>query len=291
MQKSIKQPTELANRIAAYRPKATRSELRLLAYLDQRIGDLPFETGASIAAATGVSAMTAGRLWRRLGYDGFDALKTSLRTEPQRRAWQAHDSFSALRADLNSGSLTADFFNGQVSALGKVFELTKNRSWKKACRAIVGAERVDVVSFQNIRGIAMTFAAQLDYARAGVSFSDGLNGTYSEILLDSKKRGCVIVVDSTRFAAKAKKIVEAAARQGLTVVLITDELCAWSQATDSLWLPVPQMEWRSWDSLLPLCAVLDLLLMNIVIEIGERADKRAGDIENLQDLFGDFSDD
>lgn len=286
-----KPKSQFAKRIALYRQSATRSEKRILLYLEQHVADLPFETAASIASKTGVSAMTTGRLFRQLGYDGFDQLKEDIRREPVRAAWQAHDSFSALRHDLESGSLTGELLEKQIAMLGRVFSLAKQPQWRKATSTISKAKAVHVASFQNIRGLAMTFAAQLEYARENVLFSDGLNGTYSELLLGSPAGKCLILVDSSRFAANAQKLAEAARKRKIPVICITDELCAWANALSDIWLAVPDMEWRAWDSLLPLSAVLDLLLTSTIIEIGDSADRRAREIEALQDHFGDFSDD
>ncbi len=125
--------------------------------------------------------MTVGRYLRRLGFDGLEELKTALRRGRSNPAWQVKGPVARLQQDFREGKLLAGLVQQQIENLGAIYELTTRPEWQETIDALIGASEVYVAAYQNVRGIAQYFASQLSYSRPGVSFMDGLNGTYAEV--------------------------------------------------------------------------------------------------------------
>ncbi len=68
----------LAARLRAVEGGLTKSEAMIAQWLMLNEGGLPLETGASIAAKTGVSEITVSRFLRRLGFRGMTELKAEI---------------------------------------------------------------------------------------------------------------------------------------------------------------------------------------------------------------------
>jgi DNA-binding MurR/RpiR family transcriptional regulator len=269
--------------------RKSKSDKLIASYIERNIAELPFETAKSIAARLDISQMTVGRYLRRLGFDGLDELKAALRRGSRSNpAWQVKGSLDRFQEDLRDGKFLAGLLQQQVDNLGMIYALTTAPQWQQTIDALISASEVYVAAYQNVRGIAQYFAAQLSYTRPRVTFVDGLNGTYSE-LLDSSVEGRVLFLhDVRRFASKARPLAEEARRAGVKVILLTDEFCPWAEEVSDISLVIPGSHGPLWDGAATMTAVMDLLLSNIIVVLSGKVGERVELLTRLQDVFGDF---
>ncbi|MDT3379435.1 MurR/RpiR family transcriptional regulator [Labrys neptuniae] len=268
--------------------RRSKSDKLIANYLERNIADLPFETAKSIAERLELSPMTVGRFLRRMGFDGLDQLKRELRRGSSNPAWQVKGPVDRLREDISGGKLLAGLIQQQIDNLGQIYGLTTSAEWQQTIEALVGASEVYVAAYQNVRGIAQYFASQLSYTRPRVQFVDGLNGTYAELLDGSVNGRLLFLHDVRRFASKARPLAIEARRAGVKVVLITDEFCPWGAEVSDICLVVPGSHGPLWDGAATITAVLDLMLSNVIVVLGDEVSERVEQLTRLQDIFGDF---
>ncbi|MBD9487207.1 MULTISPECIES: MurR/RpiR family transcriptional regulator [unclassified Ensifer] len=268
--------------------RRSKSDKLIAHYIERNLAEIPFETAKSIASRLELSPMTVGRYLRRMGFDGLDQLKHELRRGSSNPAWQVKGPVDRLREDIREGKLLAGLIQEQINNLGMVYELTTSPEWQQAIDALIGASEVYVAAYQNVRGIAQYFASQLSYTRPRVQFVDGLNGTYSELLDGSVEGRVLFLHDVRRFAAKAKPLAMEARRAGVKVILYTDEYCPWAAEVSDICLVVPGSHGPLWDGAATTIAVMDLMLSNIIVVLGDEVSERVGMLTRLQDVFGDF---
>jgi DNA-binding MurR/RpiR family transcriptional regulator len=268
--------------------RRSKSDKLIANYIERNIADLPFETARSIAQRLELSPMTVGRYLRRMGFDGLDELKGELRRGRSNPAWQVKAQVDRLEEDRREGKLLARLIQQQIDNLGLIYELTSAPEWQQTIEALVGASEVYVAAYQNVRGIAQYFASQLSYTRPRVQFVDGLNGTYAELLDGSVDGRLLFLHDVRRFASKAKPLALEARRAGVKVVLLTDEFCPWGKDVSDVCLVVPGSHGPLWDGAATMTAVMDLMLSNIIVVLGEEVNERVDTLTRLQDIFGDF---
>jgi DNA-binding MurR/RpiR family transcriptional regulator len=271
--------------------RRSKSDKLLAQYLERHLAELPFETARSIAAKVGVSPMTVGRFLRRIGFDGLEPLKQELRLARSNPAWQVKGEVDVLQADIREGKLLARLINQQIDNLRQVYEVTISPEWQACVDTLIGATEVYVSAYQNIRGTAEYMAAQLSYARPRVRYVDGLNGTYSEVLDGSVEGRVLFLIEARRFAAKALPLALEARRSGVKVILLTDEFCPWAREASDIALIIPGPHGPLWDGSATIMAVIDLLLSNLIVVLGDKVDQRVEMLTRLQDVFGDFEDD
>ena len=282
--------TTILARLRAPDLRQTKSDILISNYIERNLAELPFETAKSIAERVGVSQMTVGRYLRRLGYDGLEELKQEMRNGSSRTAWQVKGKFDRLQADIRQGRLLAELIQQQIDDLGQIYELTVSKEWRQAVKALVEAEEVYVAAYQNVRGLAQYFAAQISYARPKVQFVDGLNGTYAELLDGSGDNRCLFLFDVRRFAYKARPLAEEARRAGVTVILLSDDACTWAKEVSDIPIIMPGARGPLWDGAATPAALLDLMLANLIVELGDTVNARVDRLTRLQDIFGDFED-
>ncbi|UVC08019.1 MurR/RpiR family transcriptional regulator [Rhizobium sp. TH2] len=280
---------ELHKRLQDADMRKSKSDKLIANYFERNLAELPFETAKSIAARLEISQMTVGRYLRRLGFDGLDEMKAALRRGNRSNpAWQVKGSMDRFQQDLRDGKFLAGLLQQQVENLGRIYELTTSPEWQKTIEALISASEIYVAAYQNVRGIAQYFASQLSYTRSRVQFMDGLNGTYAELLDGSVEGRVLFLHDVRRFAAKARPLAEEARRAGVKVILLTDEFCPWAEEASDIALVVPGSHGPLWDGAATMTAVMDLMLSNIIVLMGNEVDERVQLLTRLQDVFGDF---
>ncbi|WP_048646773.1 MurR/RpiR family transcriptional regulator [Nitratireductor soli] len=277
-------------RLRAPAARQTKSDILIANYIERNLAELPFETAKSIAERVGVSQMTVGRYLRRLGYDGLEELKQEMRNGSSRSAWHIKGKFDRLQEDIRQGRLLAQLIEQQIGDLTKMYEITVSHDWQRAIEALVQADEVFVAAYQNVRGVAQYFAAQLSYARPKVQFIDGLNGTYAELLDGSGPNRLLVLADVRRFAAKARTLALEARAAGVKVLLVSDDACTWVDEASDIPIIMPGARGPLWDGAATMVAVFDLLIANVIVELGDRVNGRVDTLARLQDMFGDFED-
>jgi DNA-binding MurR/RpiR family transcriptional regulator len=268
--------------------RRSKSDKLIANYIERNIAELPFETARSIAQRLELSPMTVGRYLRRMGFDGLDELKGELRRGSSNPAWQVKGQVDRLEQDRKEGKLLAGLIQQQIDNLGQIYEITRAPEWQQTIDALVEASEVYVAAYQNVRGIAQYFASQLSYTRPRVQFVDGVNGTYAEVLDGSVEGRLLFLHDVRRFAAKARPLALEARRAGVKVVLLTDEFCPWGPEVSDICLVVPGSHGPLWDGAATMTAVMDLMLSNIIVVLGDEVSERVDTLTRLQDVFGDF---
>ena len=279
---------DIVTRLQSAELRKSKTDKLIAQYIERNLAELPFETAKSIAARLGISQMTVGRYLRRLGFDGLDEMKTALRRGRSNPAWQVKGPVARLQQDIREGKLLAGLVQQQIDNLGVVYELMTQPEWQQTIDALISASEVYVAAYQNVRGIAQYFASQLSYSRPRVSFMDGLNGTYAEALDGSVEGRVLFLHDVRRFASKARPLAAEARRAGVKVILLTDEFCPWASEVADIALIVPGSHGPLWDGAATMTAVMDLMLSNIIVLIGNQVDERVQTLTRLQDIFGDF---
>ncbi len=281
---------DIVTRLQSAELRKSKTDKLIAQYIERNLAELPFETAKSIATRLGISQMTVGRYLRRLGFDGLDEMKTALRRGRSNPAWQVKGPVARLQQDIREGKLLAGLVQQQIDNLGVVYELMTQPEWQQTIDALISASEVYVAAYQNIRGTAEYMASQLSYARPRVQYVDGLNGTYSEVLDGAVEGRVLFLIEARRFASKALPLALEARKSGVKVLLLTDEFCPWAEEASDIALVIPGPHGPLWDGSATIMAVIDLLLSNIIVVLGDKVDRRVEMLTRLQDLFGDFED-
>lgn len=276
----------------------TRAERVIAAFLTTHARELPFETAASIARKTGVSPMTVGRFLRSLGYDGLPALKLELSRSFRRVPWLVGERYARIVSARRDGSSAtgasppadlAESLDLELKALVGVYEHPRTPRFAAVARRIARADRVYLAGFQTVRGVAMDCAGRLEYARPGVRFLDGDNGTYAELFAEAEgATSFLLLLDIRRYARQAVLLAREAKRRGIGLAAVTDAVCHWAtEYTDDVFA-IPTEVNLFWDSNGPLTSLLNLLVDEVIRQIGPTAGERIANIQRLQDEFDAF---
>ncbi|MDE2224403.1 MAG: MurR/RpiR family transcriptional regulator [Xanthomonadaceae bacterium] len=262
----------------------TASEQRIAGYLVQNLGGLPFETAASLGQRVGVSAMTVGRFLRKLGYAGVAEMKEELRGDT---TWQKfyHSPAPAEGPGARDENLEAD-----IRAVSATHALARGEEWQAIVRLLASADRVSVASFQLGRFLGLMFASLLQQVRPRVAFASGVDGAYTDVLIDSTEKSCVVLIDERRYSRHFRILAEEVAARGIPLVILTDSECYWARQLTPHVLMLPIQPERAWHSFTAFGALFNVLLGAVIRARGSDAVyERIEQITAMRQQFIGFS--
>lgn len=277
-------PKNLQNKLKGLSPSFTASEQRIASYLLHNMGAIPFETAASLGKRAGVSAMTVGRFLRKLGYTGLGELKEELRGE---NSWMRLYK-NPLPSDDGDKDLAAKTLQNEINMLAEVHALARRPEWKPIVKLLATADRVSVASFQLGRFLGTAFAELLQQIRPHVSFADGTDGAYIDMLVDSTGKSCVVLIDERRYSQHFRILAEEVVHRGIPLVILTDTLCYWAPRLTPHVLMIPVNNDRAWHSFSSFSNLFSLLFSAVTQVRGERVLDRIEQITHLRQHFVGF---
>jgi DNA-binding MurR/RpiR family transcriptional regulator len=262
----------------------TASEQRIAGHLVQNLGGLPFETAASLGQRVGVSAMTVGRFLRKLGYAGVAEMKEELRGDT---AWLKyyHSPAPAEGPDGRDENLEAD-----IRAVSAIHALARGEEWQAIVHLLASADRVSVASFQLGRFLGLMFATLLQQIRPHVAFASGVDGAYTDVLIDSTEKSCVVLIDERRYSRHFKILAAEVAARGIPLVILTDSECYWARQMTPHVLMLPIQPQRAWHSFTTFSTLFNVLLGAVIRARGSDAVyQRIEQITAMRQQFIGFS--
>ncbi|MDB5998503.1 MAG: transcriptional regulator, RpiR family [Rhizobacter sp.] len=282
-------PPKLGDRITDQFARMTRSERSIATYMLGNLHLLPFESAAGIAAKVGVSQMTVGRFLRSIGYDGIWEVKEELREATLSPGLKVGGRLERLRTG-NDGAGEGLHRNLQmeVNALVSVYEHVGTPLWNKAIGHLTKADNVFVTGFQTVSGLASDFAARLQYLRAGVSFLDGRDGTFADLLAGTSATPCLVVFEMRRYTKFSQLLAQKAQERGIALIVICDRHCLWAHDHTDLVFTVNTDGTLFWDNQTPFLSLTNLMFDHIVRRLRTSVDARLKAMAELQEHFGAF---
>lgn len=211
-------------------PELSNLEAQVAQYMLLNIGDLSFETGASLAGKVGVSEITVSRLLRRLGYEGMRGLKRELRNQLMNRELLSEVASS----NLDVPKPFSEVLDLEIEAIRDVFRQCASPTWTRLIKTISEADNVYVTGFQTVRGLAEDCARRLALARGDVRFLSAHDGMMAEWLSSPTKKDdhineCLVLIDVVAYAREAPAIAKLCNETGRSLVVVTDEMCHWAK--------------------------------------------------------------
>jgi DNA-binding MurR/RpiR family transcriptional regulator len=273
----------------------TKTEKKLAGYLQSRPDCLVLETAATIAGNVGISPMTVGRFLRKLGFDGLSdvrhQLKAGLYGPDGASTWSIDRRYQAFtRRDKEHFSLQ-DSLEAELAAIRQAYEMTTTPLWADTVDSFANAQRVFVGGLHMARGLALEFVSRLEYIRPGVHLADGQNGHYADVLFDNGPRVAFLLIDFYRYDKATQRVAELAKRRGHEVHIVADDYCLWAHKVTDRVFNLPTSTGLYWHSTAAISALLNLLVNDVIRQLGKAVPKRIDKVLQAQKTFDQFAED
>jgi DNA-binding MurR/RpiR family transcriptional regulator len=275
--------------------RLTKTEKKLASYFLSRPDCLVLETAATIAGNVGVSPMTVGRFLRKLGFDGVSDVRHSLKADlygPESGSvWSIDRRYQAFAEREAAHFSRQDSLDAELAAIRKAYDFTGTPLWARAVDSFAHADRVFVSGLHMARGLALEFISRLEYIRPGVHFADGQNGHYADVLFDEAPRVAFMLIDFYRYDKGTQRAAELAKRRGHEIHILADSYCLWAHKITESVFNLPTSTGLYWHSNAAMSVLLNLLVNDVIRELGKAVPKRIDKVVQAQRAFDQFAED
>ena len=265
---------QIDERIARHRPALSPQERRAADALLSHLDDLGTYRAAELADLAGVSKATMSRLFRSLGYTGFDEVRDQLRAV--RHAGEPRKGRDDGPADLAAHA---------AAEAEAIQEALAQPSITAAVHVLAGARRVLIVGWRNSYPVALHLREQLIQARADVSVAPTPGQVVGEELAGLAPDDAVVAVGFRRRPRGFGAFVTAACATGARVVLLADPTAAHRDGTTRLECRLQGP--LAYDSYAAPMSLVAALADGVLTARGADGRDRISDISSSYDLLGE----
>jgi len=273
---------ESITRIVDTLPSAER---RLADVVLSNINQLAIYSAQELAAMANVSAATAVRFFRRLGFSGFNEFRMAAREQMNDGAPFAR--MSALDASSFRGDMTP-FVNSDIQNITATFEAIAQSHVDKFITQTLDAKRIWVVGFRNGQTLACYAHSLLQQLRGDVHLLVGTVAHLTEQMSDIHAGDLVFVMDFRRRSMLLPKVVDYVRSQGVQMAFMTDglepSLC---KKRDIAFLVKTRGE-GLFDSHASTLSLINFLISRIALQAEKSVTKKLQKIESIHRIFNDL---
>ena len=262
-------------RIAALFDDLTESEKRLAEVVLEAASDLSAFTAGELAARADVSAATAARFFRRLGYESYGDLRRSVRDA---RAW------GSPLYELSSTEQPADFARHiaqDIENLQRLATELPTAALADAVALLAAAKRIHVIGFRNSTVLAAYARNLFAHMKPDVRLLPLAGQTLAEDLVGLGPEDALVVFGFRRRPPALREVMAAVRESGARILLVTDATAARTAHVAHVTLRCPNQGASLFDSYVAPMSLISHLASALGVAMGEAAESRLAMIERL----------
>ena len=275
-------PASLAERIRHEMDSFTPSEKRAAHLLLSHYPFAGLDTVAEFATRAGISAPSALRFVTRLGFGGFPDFQRHLREELE--AQLLSPLAKAGPSDRGQGApALASFAEAVIGNLRATVENIAPAEFE-AVVALLGDQRrhIHFTGGRFTGAVARYAESHFRIVRNNVDFIEGQPALWRDRMIEIGKKDVIVAFDIRRYQEDVIALAETAAKQGATVVLLTDPWLSPIARVARHVLPAHIAAPSNWDSSAGLLLLVEALIAAVTKRLWETAKPRMEAVERLR---------
>jgi DNA-binding MurR/RpiR family transcriptional regulator len=279
----MQQDGGIAGRVAAVYAELPAGERRLADVVLESASELPGLTAAELAERSDVSAATAVRFFRRLGFANYAEVRRAARRAP---TWPgAWGSPLTELAGLDATQADASDFGSAIAQdmrnLAETAAALKPERIASAVALLAQAPRVWLVGYRNSAALAAYACNLLTHVRPDVRLLPRPGQSLAEDLVDMGAGDAVVVFGFRRRPVLLDGLLAAATAAGARTLLLADPTAACSAARADVALLAATKGHGMFDSYAAPISLINHLAAAVGLKLGSAAEARLAAIEDL----------
>ena len=208
---------QLDERLRACYSQLSVQEQRVAAFIMDHFDDLISYNSVELARLSGVSKATVSRLFKRLGYDRYKAMR-----EEMRELLQSGMPIAENSGAVQGNTLLARHYKQEMANLAQWVNALDAQQFAGVVGALGSARRVFILGLRNSAPVALHLRQQLLQSRGGVTLIPQPGQTLAEELVDLTAEDCVVVVAFRRRPRVIRPLLAQLKQQGVPVALVSE---------------------------------------------------------------------
>ncbi|MFG0241652.1 MAG: MurR/RpiR family transcriptional regulator [Phycisphaerales bacterium JB054] len=270
--------------IAGVGDRLTPTERRIAEVVSADATLLAFGTVSDLAERAGTSRPSIVRFAAKLGFSGYSELQAWVREGVSRQL-----SSPSARIRRLGGGGSADIRSGIADAVQRVFDALDAERLAALAAPLVAARRVWVLSGETSMAGARVLQSGLSMVRSDVHLVH--EHSVGRDLCSAAPGDVAVVFDFARYRRSSVTAARALADLGVTIVAMTDGPLSPLASITHLWCELRVPAVGPFDSSVPAVTAAELLIAQVVNDLGDRARDRIDQLEALWRATGTFVDD
>ncbi|MFN0191248.1 MAG: MurR/RpiR family transcriptional regulator [Aestuariivirga sp.] len=276
----------LSLRIQERYDKLSRAEQKLARLILERKDDILTYSATEMADMAEVSKATAARLFRSLGYAGFEEVREQSREERNRT--EPYRYSAASQEQSKFGQSISAYLDLEIANLIRTFEELRPDRLRQAAELIKEAPRVWFLGLGVEEGIARHGRLLLSRLRHDVMQIGLHQSSWAEDLAMTGPRDALIVISLKPRPRVLRPILDYAKTTRVNTIMIADQLSlAWSQKYAKAVLPCHVASHGLGPSYTSISSVIRLLAVAYAERAGEPAAQRLEMIAEIHEELDD----
>jgi DNA-binding MurR/RpiR family transcriptional regulator len=282
---NVDEVSPLAGKIAGIYETLSRQERQLADTVLEHVRDLAGYTATELAEQAKVSKATATRLFRRLGYQGFEAARLEARRP--RLVGSPLEALVPEGTGHSDEAMLGVHLAREVRNLTETFGGVSVSDLTQATTKLAEARKVWVVGFRDNYALAVYARAMLVRVIDSVALIPGDGASYAEDLIGLGTRDAILAIGFRRRPRMFAAILKLAETHGTPVILLTEPEMRSTTGAHVIAL-------RCWiagsvfDSHAAGLSVLNLICSRVVRTIGPDGKARLEDAERIHRQLNDL---
>lgn len=276
--------SNVAERVRDAIARLTASEKRAAQALLANYPVQGLETVARFAARAGVSAPTILRFINRLGFSGYSDFQRALKEEVEAQLQSPLAKTDHVPGRLHGGGNPHEVFASAVAKnVTETFSHLPAAEIDAVVKLLADPRRpAHVLGGRFTDALARYLTAHLRILRPAVTHMDGQPVNWRDQLIDMGRRDVLVIFDIRRYQQNLADLADAAARQHVTIVLLTDQWLSPVASYAKHVLPARITVPSPWDSSAALMVIVEVLVAGVTARRLEESRKRMADLERLR---------
>jgi DNA-binding MurR/RpiR family transcriptional regulator len=271
---------QIDERLRSEYPQLTPQEQRVADFIFDHFDDLISYNSAELARLSGVSKATVSRLFKRLGYQSYRAMRDELRT-----LRQSGMPLTDNRDAVQGNTLLARHYKQEMVNLTYWVNHIDAPRFNAVIAALVQARRILLMGFRNSYPVAMHLRQQLLQVRERVLLVPQPGQTLAEELADLAPQDVVVVVAFRRRPRQLRAMLAHLQRRQVPTLLICEPQAQALIPLASWHLAAPLDSVSAFDSYSAAMSLGNLLSNALLHEMLAQGRQR---IHQIADLYQDL---
>lgn len=272
----------VAQRIHDNMATLSPQERRIARALMSDYPGIGLDTAATLAHASRASAPTVVRFARSLGFDGFAALQSALRTELHERGAGPVTRYAEAAADPTSMHWLDHGLQLACRSIGRSLSHIPHAEVDEAVEALADPRKTVTCAGGRYSTIVASYLAMhLQQLRPRVrSLAHTGDDTFDTAsTIDATKNDVYVIYDVRRYQRSTVELARRLNRRGATIILITDPWLSPAAHVAHIVLPTSVDSASPFDSLAPAFVLSELLIGAVLTRLGDVAARRIAEFD------------
>ncbi|WP_234274764.1 MurR/RpiR family transcriptional regulator [Billgrantia zhangzhouensis] len=275
----------IGQRISAQYAELTTQEQRVAGFILDHFDDLAVYSAADLARLTGVSKSTVSRLFRRLGFESFQAVKRHARELRSRGVPLVTEPAGVA----GNGERFKRHHERERQNLRSALEGIEPRVFDAVVERLNAARRVVLIGFRNGYPLALHFRQQLIQARSLVSVAPEPNQSLAEELVGLGEDDMVVLFGFRRRPSLFDDLINELAAMPCRLLLIADTTASGYAEQVDWWMQCPIDSVSAFDSYASAMSLISLLANGVLHDRLAEGRARIDEVSELYQRLDELS--